>query len=528
MKPPLYQKIQRQISHHHIKTLTLDIFDTVILNEYWPEELRIYDLAIKFLAVLQSNISPKLTIYEIYSLRMQAKTELERLNQPLRVDLWLDTLIDLLSIKYGIELVSEQRLELLATLIRIELEFTIANTRPNRRLLAQLRGLKTLHPNLKLYFVADSYFSAEQIKTLLEIMQIEIFNGGVSTSDLNLSKQNGEIYEALTSELARRFDLTHNLHLGDERVADYLMPILHDSYAIHYRPIRMRGLRTLVGKAWTQILHHYAIHLEKRQLPAANANDWQNYGAAVAALYQRWGLSLYLTAELKHQENFLVIGTAATEIAQQLPKLNDTENVKFCADLDQEVIVQAFIYLLATYQTPRWNAAELLKYLVAEAGFTTREQLYQLAFSENYVYSKLAIGSFRDDEFWSAFLSEVASAEPEFTEKLRNAYEQALRALPQDAKKFTIVHQNNDNAAMLLRELARLHNVASEIGELVLDHDRLMMNCERNFADNLNARRLSYIETGKQQVYAPKFLSDDQYLQTFVKPELKKLAKALK
>lgn len=528
MKPPLYQKIQRQISHHHIKTLTLDVFDTVIFNEYWPENLRLYDLAIKFLSVLQTNISPKISIYEIYSVRMQAKTELEQLHQPIRVDLWLDTLIDLLTIRYEKELVNEQRLELLAALIRIELEFTIVNTRPNRRLIKQLQDLKSLHPNLKFYFVANSHFSSEQIKTLLEIMQINIFNGGVSTSDLNASKQNGEIYEMLNAELSRRFDLTHNLHIGDERIADYLMPISHDGYAIHYRPIRMRGLRTLVGQTWTHILHRYAIQLEKRHFEKFEHENWQAYGAATASLYKKWGLKIYLATELKHQENFLLIGENADKIMQLSPKLREANNLKISNELTLETIIQAFIYLLATYQTTRWNSAELLRLLAAEASFTTREQLYQVAFEDSYIYSKLAIGSFTDKEFWSVFLNEVTNAEPQYTKKLRLAYEQVLKALPQDQKKFTIIHQNNNKSAMLMRELARLHNVPNEFDDLVLDNTGLLARCEKAISHRINTRHRDYIATGNQRAYTPIFLNDDQYLEAFVQPKLKKLAKTLK
>ncbi len=529
MQPTLYHKLLKLISKHHIKTLTVDIYDTVLYNEYWPSDLRYYDLAIKWLPILQRAISPKLTAYEIYSWRIFARHELERLHQPVRLDLWCDALITLLAHKYQTALTSDQYLELLSRLIAIELEFTINNTHPNYPLLAQLQALKRTNPELKVYFVADSALTAVQIKTICDILQIQVFDNGICSSDLNQTKQNGELYEQLTREFSPEFDLMHNLHLGDQRIPDYLIPIRHDSCAIHYRPIRMRGLRTLVGKMWMQILHLTARFTEKRHLQqvltsCANLGEgYLTYGLLCQQdrLLSAW--QVILTAQLQPETKYILLNHNSNKLPEHIQKALIAENININHQLTLSSIVQAFVWLLATFHAEHWDNPKLLQLVLAEANITKCSQLYQLCFTEDYVSSQLLQSFCNEPDFYQHFLTEVCNAKPEFTSPLRSAYEALINLLPPDYQSTCFITNQPDRTISLFREFLRLHNNGTNISEWLLpspNDSEIHLNPRRQSKAN-NGAALA-LPTLQQSQLAP-----DAYRKYIINPTLKKLRKSL-
>ncbi len=536
MSSRLYHKISKQLTQYHLQTITLDIFDTVLLHEYWPASLRQYDIAVKWLDIFQKTISPQITVFEIFSYREYAREQLEQQGQPLRMDLWLDALITLLSLKYDVVLDSDQHLELLVTLITIELDFEVNNSKPNRQLIDAISLLKQLNPELKVYFVADTHLTCEQIETLLDIFQIKIFDGGICSSDLGLAKQDGKIFEKLASELPG-LDLMANLHIGDHRIPDYLMPVLHDSQAIHFRPFRMRGLRTLVGQAWMALLRFTAKHREHKRIqqicPLATSSvseSWYEYGVLISQAYTIWGWQLRLATELHDQENFLLAGKVADQILQRTPQLAKQENFHTCAALDSTMILRAFVWLLATYRTPRWDAARMLQILFHESGLESRLELYQLCFADDYAYSALAVESLSDEAFWSTFLDELADAGTQYTHVLQEAYETTLQCLPQDHKPLHFLSLSDDSTARLFHEFARLHSITNEIHVQVLDANLQLGQYNQALKPQLNQRRHQKIQRGSQAALAllrQTELAPHVYLEKVLRPELKKTFKTL-
>ncbi len=537
MQPTLYKKILRIIDKNQIKTITVDIFDTILLNDYWPEDLRYFDLAKRWVADLYQITALQITPYELLDLRKQAETELQDANRPLQIDLILDIVLDLLCAKYDISLSSDDRLQILATLIATEIQFKIANTRPNHNLIAQLKSIKEARPEMKIYFLTDTPFFAEQIKTMLQILDIKIFDGGISSSDLGCEKRDGKIFELLDDNLAPGFNLMSNLHIGDHRVPDYLMPILHDSQAIHYRPVRMRGMRTTVGKCAMQVHKSLAYRREKARVQAlfvsTHTNDWEQYGAIVAQYRAIWNTKIQLRAGLADDTRYLLARSISdfvlTSSATRKNATLEQENV-LASTLDKTTILRAFVWLLATFETTRWNAAKLLELLTRTAKLTDRQKLYQLAFSEDYMVSNLAMQSLSDAEFYSEFLTEIKTAEPGSVALLRESYEQMVQLLPRNSQKVCIVEQNNDDTAMLFREFARLHGINNEIMECILDADGSVTAAETRVQDRINTRRLACIKRGYQNgpaLLRQTELNHENYIKTILKPQLKRVVKAL-
>lgn len=528
MKPTLYKKILKLINRHHLRTITVDVFDTILLNQYWPASLRNHDLARLWLPILQKAISPKITTYEIYSWHKFAQQELHHSHRPLRVDLWIDALVDLFCTKYNITLSNDQHLELLASLISTELEFTIHNTKPNLPLITQLTMLKQLHPDLKFYFLADTHFTAEQIKTLFDIFEINLFDGGLCSSDLGTTKQSGELYELLETQLSPKFDLAYNLHLGDQRLTDYLAPIAHDSFAIHYRPFRMRGLRTLVGQtAITTIeiatrLNANWDYQDLIELHSIKNTPWQEYGALTAQAQTLSAWQLYLAVELEPETNFLLTGPTATQIVRRAPQLLDYSNLRLGVNLDQATLLQAYAWLLATYHSDHWNAANLFKLVANAAHYTKRQDLYQLCFTKDYAISDLAIQSFDDQTFWSALLHEIETSDTRYTEHLRFAYETVVQSLIQDNQPLCLVNFDDD-ITTLYRNFAQLHGITNNIYQRHFSNTRLSTS-------QFLPRRQAKIEQGGSKFIAAlqnSSLAPTEYFQAVLRKNFKRLSKRL-
>ncbi len=529
MKPSLHTKITQKITQNHLKSLTLDIFDTILLHDYWPAELRYYDIAAKWLNILQKTIAPEITTFEILSHRLYARQQLLRQSQPLRIDLWLDIMIKLLCIKYQIQLSSEQHLELLASLISIELQFEINNSKPNQALIDSITAIKSLHPHLKVYFLADSHFTTAQIKTLMEISNITIFDNGISTGDLNSTKRSGDIFDQLAGQLTTDFDLTKNLHIGDQRLPDYLMPIAHGSQAIHYRPLRLRGLRTLIGKA-TFHLYNFTAHHREKSLYSHSTNHWQTYDLLTSGLYRKWATDLLFASAADTNTNYLLTGNIATKLVATLPDILDQDNITAAPELGRDTILRAFVWLLATQANSNWNAPNLLKLLAAQAGITNRSNLYQLCFPKNYIYSELAINSFTDDEFWSAFLAEISMGDPTNLQLLQNSYNIAIAALPQNYSKQQFVQLSDNNTGWLFAEFAKLHQNPANIFTYILDtQNHYAANLEK-IASTLTPhqeKKLQSLHAQNQSLIRQTNLAPDSSLENFFQHQLQQLTAEL-
>lgn len=524
MPPALYKKILKFVETNNLRTITVDIFDTILLNDYWPRKLCIYELAGQWIGDICRVTGLQVTNYELLSLHNQAERELRLAGQPLQIDTLFDAMLDLLCIKYGIEISDDDRLQLLATMIATEIQFKITNSRPNYGLIAILQSIKQVHPELKIYFVTDTALYGEQIKTMMQIFGIKIFDDGVSSSDLRYEKQNGELYEHLAEKLPADFEIMYNLHIGDHRIPDYLMPILHDSYAIHYRPVRMRGLRTLVGKTALQTIKAAALLREKRRFKQISSistrSEWEQYGMLIGQIEEIWASQINVQAKLDNKTTFLLMnGLAGLRVSQG----NVIQTM-----LDRDTIVQAYAWLLATFETSRWNADKLLQIVTEEAQISSRAELCRICFGEDYMASELALKSLSDDEFYQELLAEIRALEPEKATLLQKNYERILELLSQ-ASKLCVAEKTDDGTTRLLREFARLHGAANKISEWILDTKGTITKVERQVLPQLNERRLKQVMRGKQNaavVLRQTELSSAEYLQKILLLELKRIEKA--
>lgn len=451
MKPLLYQKALKLIEQGQIKSITVDIFDTILLNTYWPESLRNYHLAQIWLAQLHAHISPEITDYEIYDWYRFAKQLLEESDQPLRFDLYIETMVSLLCHKYNVQLTNDQQLELLITLISNELQFIINHTKINHHLIAQLSAIKQLAPKIKIYCASHTHLTSDQLKTICQISNITIFDGGTSTADLD---QTNPTFADLLTELSKDLSAPYNLHISASR-AECDSAVSNGSQAYHYHPVRLRGLRTLAGQA-TQFTINQAARFREvshyRQDLKYITNEPAHVAAQTAAL---WHAQIATQLELCSKSSFL--------LPAEDPTLATQDNLIQAPDLDQDTIFRAFVWLLANHESSRWDAANLLKLLAKSAKITDRLALYRLCYDDSYTTSEFIINSREESTFWNSFLNEIRNNDAASIELLRQSYITVAQYLPRDDKKLYYINLSRDDSAWIFREFARLHNINNQI-----------------------------------------------------------------
>ena len=230
-----------------IKTITLDVFDTVLLRKIHPEEQQFLLVATRWLPLLQEKINPKITAEKVLYWRQYIREELFDINNKyvldhnpndqkhydVTLDTWFSNLIIALAANYNVELTTKTINHMVEKMIAIELETEIANLQPNHKLITVLAQLKQTY-NLKLYFVSDMYLTTAQVQALLAAHHVDCFDAGITSTDAGYVKWDASLFYHLADPgiFGTEFDLFTNLHVGDNRNSDYLMPLRAGSQAV--------------------------------------------------------------------------------------------------------------------------------------------------------------------------------------------------------------------------------------------------------------------------------------------------------
>lgn len=448
MKPILYHKILKLVEQDQLQSITIDVFDTVLLFNSWPDSLRTSKLAKDWASRFRKFISEDVTDYEVYDWYRFTGQLLKDSDQPIRSDLQIETTVRLLCNKYHAKIDNNQKFEFLASLITDELSFMVDNTKINRSLIAQLSVIKQLAPKVKIYCSSNSRLTCDQVRTLMQINDIEIFDDGACTSDFDFPCPT---FLDRANKLSKNFMPSANLHISASH-EEYRAAIESGSMAYHYRPIRMRGLRTLIGQTIDSCTNQSAHHRERLKTTTFPTSELDHIIRQATDL---WHCQILTQLDLCKDTAFLLPATDAT--------LDSRDNLTQAPDLDQDTILRAFIWLLANHDSYRWDAASLLKLLIKSAGISNRLALYQLCYDSSYITSEFIINSREEDAFWSSFLSEIRNNSSENIELLRQSYITAAKYLPRDDKKLQFINLSHDHSAWLYREFARLHDLNNEI-----------------------------------------------------------------
>lgn len=496
----LYHKIDHKIRTQGIDTITLDIFDTILLRKIWPENLQFYKVARVWLPIFNGCFSKDITTDEIYSVRLYSRNELIHINREynyteaekfslesekeydVNLDNWFMEIINYFASKYSKNLNEKQKQMLLKQMIDIELSTEKENLIPNTELINTLLQLKRKHKKLKIFYLSDMYLRTPDITHLFDHFGIHIFDGGITSTEAEYTKATGNLYNYIhaTKKLYKGFNLSRNLHIGDNKTSDYMNALISGSDAVLYHKIRFRRVRTLLGQAKIWYIHRQIEAHDKRilqsstQEPDSPANIWHYFGELFSQPLFTFLKHLTLAAKYAPETTFLMVSSEATVFDKYAKLLDasfsDLNNVIIAEKLNRKCIIRAILWALIQKDDFKYNLEVIFKTANLGELDGSRREFYQFIFGENYPYSETTINYRSKKDFYSALLYEIKNASHASTKPLREAYKYVKSFLPKDeSRRIVIVDVGwGGTVQVLFSQFANLHNYHTEIKGLYL------------------------------------------------------------
>jgi len=217
----IYSRLQGQINSIQPKTITIDIFDTLLLRRNRAEQWHFWRFSKVAAKTLQNNsISCSALLY--FSLRNYYNQVLRTVNLDLGYDYEAsldsinEAIIKEVSRRRGKKLTLAYRKDLCKKLAQAEIKFEKEHLFVNKKLVSVLENNK-----VPVFFVTDMYFDSQQIRQLLKVFGIQY--RGISSADHLHGKSSGRSFARLGEKFSS-VRLTTNLHIGDHRQADIAVP----------------------------------------------------------------------------------------------------------------------------------------------------------------------------------------------------------------------------------------------------------------------------------------------------------------
>ena len=496
------RRIENLLQSADIHSITLDIFDTVLYRRIWPEEKQFYQVAERWLPMLQEAISPDLTTGEIWSWRIYARNELlgtkntypdrslksDKINGRANYDVtlvdWFTELTQLLAIKHAKRMSEHTIQRLVERMVGIELQTEMKNLQPNNQLIQLVKYLKQKY-RLKVYFISDMYLTTNQIAQLLNKLGVKIFDGGVSSVDLGYGKYDGRAYSVIHNQqiFDADFDISHNLHIGDNQYSDVEQAVFAGSSALLWHQPRLRHLRTKIGALQVHQLNRRIIRhdadLYKKLLNSRSASPnqiWQKFGTLFSQPLYNFILHVGIAARQCPNTTFLMVSSEAKEFYRKgqnlFPTLFNSSNIVVADKLNRRCVFRAYAYLLATNPTADYNAESIFATLCMGEMKGQRRELYEFFFDEDYPYSELNINTQSDTDFFKAFIQSIHRATPQQIQRLQKAYNYTRRFYPVNDTELVVTDVGwGGTIQAILREILRLEGINNKISGLYIgDH----------------------------------------------------------
>ena len=330
------RSILLKLSDNGVKSVTFDIFDTVLLRKIHPEEMQFLEVAKQWVPLFHKVVSDKIEASELLSTRIYARKELWNINSkyntreasdedPLlslyaydvTLEEWFALIVDLFVEKYNKKINQEAKDNLVASMIDAEIKTEKRELFPNEPLIETVRKARQNNPQLKVYFVSDMYLSKKYILDLLHHFGIDIFDDGIVSTDVGYIKANGGLFSYLHNKkvFGDSFNLSTNVHIGDSRTSDYLMPIANGSDAILYRP---NDRKFYANRLRHKILAKQSASEAKKELankiksyPSNPAGIWRMYGFIFSQALCSFLAHVALSAKYSPNTSFLMVSSEA-------------------------------------------------------------------------------------------------------------------------------------------------------------------------------------------------------------------------
>lgn len=498
----LYRKISSKIKSGQVKTITVDIFDTVLLRKIWPEDAQFLKVAQLWLDDFREMFSGDITAAELYSYRIYARNEIieteRRYNKPeddedfslksleeydVTLENWFLKIIELFENKYQKDLSTAEEKHLLNKMIKKELNCEKDNLIPNVRLVRQIKQLKEDFREIKVFFVSDMYLTSDNINELLKHFGIDIFDGGISSTEAKHTKAIGKMYDYLhvSKVLDKNFNISKNIHIGDNVIVDIRNSISSGSDA--YRVRTFRPLKKPVTIRYRLKMKRVKKKLAKNDKRALiknthtnnNATDvWQNYGRLFVQPLLVFLYRLEFAAEAAPNTNFVMVSSEATVFQNYRKKLflhpEKRKNIIVAEKLNRRRAIRALLWTLYKKKDLKYDIESLFQIVNLGEVNGSRRDFYDFLFGREYPYSEMATNFRSEKDFRKALFEELGSIDKKYLKPLKEAYDYVKQFLPKDKDtKIVIVDAGwGGTVQVLFSEFCNLHGYRSTIDGLYI------------------------------------------------------------
>lgn len=438
-------------SNFPYSSITLDIFDTILMRKIWPEEVQFLEVARLWSPVFGAKIDRSITYYELYTYRRDVRRVLHAVKRHhvdesvsesldtviIGIEEWFERIIDALADRYDKELSTTEKRELLKAMIDIELAVEKSNLKLNTNLVRWLKKVKHAHPNIKIMFVSDMYLRAQDINELLKFFNCEgLIDSGVTSSDVKRGKWSGKLYSYLEEG---GIHAKSNLHVGDNYQSDIVMAKSCGHEVLYYNPLRNRVFRPLMTRIYKQILKHHEDEYRtkiSRQYNNAfhaghNVNERSETAHCVGAIFAS-PLVSYLSemiwfSAFGNAEMLAVSSEARTfrKFSSSLcPTLNMSAKITYYPEINRKKALLAL--LSAKFRESQNSNDELpvVRLLKNERGMTTYREMLAFIFGARDIKQPKSLDNMSEHRFNLWVKDQLADSEPH---EMNASYQEFLK-----------------------------------------------------------------------------------------------------
>ncbi len=454
------KNIHTAVSTQNVNTITVDIFDTILMRKVWPEGLQFLEVAKRSVSIFQNSIDPSITAYELYSWREYIREEILTAKRQdayahndvdLTLEEWFSELYCVLSAKYTATPKTIPK-KVLDELIAVELAVEKEYTAPNLELIGTLRQEKADNPALKLFFVSDMYLTAKQVNELLDYHGIQdVFDGGITSVDAGNAKHSGRLFHYLqvSGGMFSGFTAANNLHIGDSYHSDVAMARSAGNFALHYNPRRLRRLRTLAGRVQLKLIKLKAYRQEKssykkalrasRDLKDNSQLNMHDLGFLFAQPMASYLLHVGMQSKLTPEKHYIFVSSEASTFIEAGKKLFGElySKPEAAVRLNRKRTIHAVSWKIIQ-NTDERLMPKLIKTVRYGEMTDSRKELYDFLLTDKFPVNEAEINSMRKKEFYRKLYHDLQNADPTYTKHLEDDYRYVASTLPSDNRTVVI------------------------------------------------------------------------------------------
>lgn len=454
------ENLRNYLKTNTINTITVDIFDTILLRRVWPEGLQFIEAAKRSVSIFQASINENITPFEIYSWREYVRQEIldGKRQDPhgvndvdLNLEEWFTELYSVLHAKYNGKSAKITKKDLSA-LIGIEMQLEKEYTQSNTRLIDTLRTAKNENPKLKIFFASDMYLTTKQVEGMLEHHNIlDLFDGGITSTDAGNAKHSGRLYYHMHTlkDGFKDVKLPHNLHIGDSYHSDVEMARIAGSASLHYHHTRLRRVRTLAGRVQLKLIKmrafkkeakHYKKSLAQSRAISNNKNrHMHDLGFLFSQPMGAYLLHVGLMATYTKNKRYIFASSEASTFVDAGKKLfgDFYDTPEAAIKLNRKRSISAVAWTIITKNDPTLITKLIKTVRYGEIG-DNRKELYDFLLTSDFGVNEAEINAMPTKKFYQKLHEDLQSAEAKFTKHLKDDYTYVKSTLPKDGSTVVI------------------------------------------------------------------------------------------